>query len=101
MDRSVKTALMALLAAAFAISFNQVASAIVTAPTSGFAYDVYDIAVNKILKGPIGFVGGVGAIALGAIMAIRAQIMAAIPTVLGGAVLLKADKITESLGALF
>lgn len=100
MDRSLRMTLTALFAAAFVIGINHAVFAIVSAPTSGFAYDVYDIAVNKILKGPIGFVGGVGAIALGAIMAIRAQIMGAIPTVLGGAVLLKADAITESLGAL-
>lgn len=73
----------------------------ITAPAAGsFAYDIYDIGVNSILKGPIGFVAGVGAIAFGAVMAIRSQIMMAVPAILGGAALLKADTITESLGAL-
>ena len=41
--------LMAIVPEAFAI----------TAPVAGsFAYDVYDMAVNSILKGPIGFVAG-------------------------------------------
>jgi hypothetical protein len=33
-------------------------------------------------------------------MAIRAQIMTAIPAVIGGAVMLKADAVVESLGAI-
>lgn len=74
----------------------------VTAPSSGsFAYDVYDIAINKILKGPIGFVCGGAAIVLGAVNAIGGRVMAAVPCVLGGAAVLKADAITESLGLLF
>ena len=74
----------------------------IDAPAGGtFAYDVYDIAVNSILKGPIGFVCGVAAIALGAISAIKADIMTAVPAVLGGAAVLKADAIVESLGAIF
>lgn len=74
----------------------------ITAPAQGsFAYDVYDIAVGKMLGGPIGFVGGVMAMAIGAVMAIQQRIMAAVPAVIGGAMLLKADSIIESLGAVF
>ena len=89
----------ALIAGAVALTTASAAFAI-TAPTSGFAYDVYDIAVNSVLKGAIGFVCGLMAIAFGALMAIRAQIMPAIPAILGGAALLKADTIVTSLGAL-
>jgi len=64
----------------------------------GFAYDLYDIAVNKILKGPVGFVGGVASIVLGAISLVAGRYLTAIPAVLGGAVLLKADTIVSSLG---
>jgi hypothetical protein len=72
------------------------------APATGsFAYDVYDIAVTKILKGPIGFVGGLGAVAYGAALAIQQRIGGAIPALLGGGVLLKADEIVASLGLLF
>ena len=73
----------------------------ITAPVPGsFAYDVYDVGVNDILKGPIGFVAGVAAIVLGGVEAIRARMMMAIPAILGGAVLLKADTITTSLGLI-
>ena len=92
--------MLVLMAAAFVFGMSEMASAI-TAPVAGsFAYDVYDIGVNKILQGPIGFVGGVIAIVIGAIAAIRAQIMLAIPAILGGAVILKADTITTSLGMI-
>jgi|GEM_PF-1351500 len=74
----------------------------VTAPASGsFAYDVYDIAVNKMLDGPIGFVGGVMAMVIGAVAAIQQRIIAAVPCILGGAMLLKADNLITSLGAIF
>ena len=92
--------MLVFMAVAFVLGLSGVASAI-TAPTTGsFAYDVYDIGVNKLLKGPVGFVGGVAAIVIGAIAAIRAQIMLAIPAILGGAALLKADTITASLGMI-
>jgi hypothetical protein len=72
-----------------------------TAPSAGsFAYDVYDIGVNSILKGPIGFIGGVGAIVFGAIEAIRGRILEAVPAILGGAALLKADSIVQTLGCI-
>jgi hypothetical protein len=78
----------------------QIAQAI-SAPASGaFAYDLYDVGVNKIVKGPIGFVGGVVAMVAGAIAAIQARIMLALPAILGGAALLKADSIVSSLGAI-
>lgn len=73
----------------------------INAPANGsFAYDLYDIGVNKIVKGPIGFVGGVMAMVFGAVSAIQARIMLAIPAILGGAALLKAESIVTSLGAL-
>lgn len=74
----------------------------ISSPASGtFAYDVYDIAVNDILKGPIGFVCGVAAIALGAVNAIKGQVFGAVPAILGGAALLKADSIVGSLNLIF
>ncbi len=74
----------------------------VTAPGTGsFAYDLYDIAVNKLLKGPAGFVAGAGAIIYGAASLIMGRIAPAVLGILGGALLIKADAITESLGLLF
>jgi hypothetical protein len=74
----------------------------ITAPAVGsFAYDVYDMAVNSILKGPIGFVAGLGAVCFGAALAIQQKIGGAIPALLGGAVLLKSDTIVTSMGLLY
>lgn len=72
-----------------------------TAPAAGsFAYDIYDIGVNDILKGPIGFVGGVGAMVAAGVMAIRQMILPATATVLGGAFLLKADSVVSTMGMM-
>lgn len=71
-------------------------------PTSGsFAYDVYDILVDKMLKGQIGFSADVAAVVLGAVSAIQSKIMLAVPSIIGGVVLFKADSILISLGAIF
>jgi hypothetical protein len=77
-----------------------VAFAIVAPAAGTFAYDVYDVAVTKMLQGPIGFVGGVAAMIIGAVLAIQGKIMGAIPAICGGAVLLKADALVTSLGAI-
>ena len=72
-----------------------------TTPTTGtFAYDIFDIGVNQILKGPIGFAAGVGSMVAAAVMAIRQMLLPAAATVLGGAFLLKADSVVTSLGAM-
>ena len=72
-----------------------------TAPAAGdFFYDIYDIGVNKMLQGPIGFVGGIIAMVAAAILAIRQMILPAAGTVLAGIFLLKADSLVTSLGAL-
>ncbi|WP_305045022.1 hypothetical protein [Geoalkalibacter sp.] len=82
-----------LLLAATAMAFN--------APAQGdFAFDLYDIAVNDVLKGPIGFVGAILAFVTAAVLAIRQMIVPAVGTVLGGVFLLKADALITGLGAL-
>jgi hypothetical protein len=74
----------------------------ISEPTVGtFAYDLYDIAVNKILKGPVGYVGGMAAMVMGAIALITGRVLPAIPAVLGGAALLKADTLIQGIGLLF
>jgi hypothetical protein len=72
-----------------------------TTPAAGsFAYDLYDIAVTQILLGPIGFVAGVASMAFAAILAIRQMILPAAGVVLGGAFLLSADTVVQSIGAV-
>ena len=70
-------------------------------PAAGsFAYDLYDIGVNQILLGPIGFIAGVACMVFAAILAIRQMILPAAGVVLGGAFLLKADSVVQTIGAL-
>ncbi|MEM4134377.1 MAG: hypothetical protein QXV73_04195 [Candidatus Micrarchaeia archaeon] len=77
-------------------------AAAINQPSSGtFAYDVYDIAVDKILKGPVGYVGGIGAMVIGAISLIGGRMLQAIPAILGGAVMLKADTLITGIGLIF
>ena len=94
------TIMIAILAINVMWLFPETASAI-TAPSVGdFGYDIYDIAVNDILKGPIGFVGGLATIVIGAVFAVKQQFMGAILCILGGAAIIKGDTIVTSLGML-
>ena len=72
-----------------------------TVPAAGsFAYDLYDIGVNQILLGPVSFTGGVACMCVAAILAIRQMILPAAGVVLGGAFLLRANTVVETIGAL-
>ena len=76
-------------------------SVAMTVPAAGsFAYDLYDIGVNQILLGPVGFTGGVACMCVAAILAIRQMILPAAGVVLGGAFLLRANTVVETIGAL-
>lgn len=91
---------VAFLALFFVLMIAPFAHAIVAPAAGSFAYDVYDIGVNQILRGPIGFVGGVVAIVIGAVFAIQGEVMYSVPAILGGAVMLRADTVVTSLGAI-
>ncbi len=101
-DIFLKNKKKAIFIASGAIVIGGAATALaITAPTAGtFAYDVYDVAVNKMLDGPVGFVAGVGAMVVGAVCAIQQKLGGAVPAILGGAVLLNADSLVTSLGML-
>lgn len=97
MNKQTKIALLALVV----LIFSAGAALAFTAPAAtDFFYDIYDIGVNKMLKGPIGFVGGIIAMVAAAVLAIRQMILPAAGTVLAGIFLLKADTLVTSLGAL-
>jgi len=99
-DIRVTLSLLAFSAAYIALSV--VPAMAITAPAAGsFAYDLYDVGVNQMLKGPIGFVGGIAAIAIGAVSAIQQKVFGAVPCILGGVAILKADTIVSSLGSIF
>ncbi len=68
-------------------------------PSSGsFAYDVYDIGINKVAKGAIGYVVGAGLLAGGIFFASRSAWVPAITMIIGSGVLIKLDSIATSLG---
>lgn len=88
------------LAVAFAVCLLSANAMAMAVPAAGsFAYDLYDIGVNQILLGPIGFVAGVACMVFAAILAIRQMILPAAGVVLGGAFLLKADAVVQTVGA--
>ena len=73
----------------------------ITAPDNkALAYDLYDVGVNKLLKGPVGFIGGMLGIVVAASQLSKNWIPASLG-ILGSTALLKADSITTSLGLLF
>lgn len=98
--RTTRKAVLAALACGAIVLAAGNAAAFTTPAAGTFAYDLYDIGVLKVLNGPIGFVGGVGAMCAAGILAIRQMILPAVGTVLGGAFLLKADSVVTTLGAL-
>lgn len=83
------------------ITLQAVNALAMTAPGAGdFAFDLYDIAVNEILLGPIGFVAGVACMVVAAVMAIRQMLVPAVGVILGGAFLLSANTVVETIGTV-
>jgi len=82
----------------------EIASAVAT-PTAvengvnPLGYDIYDVAVNDILNGPVGFVSGVAAIVVGGAQLFKSWQIALL-SVLGGSAILNADTIVTTMGAL-
>jgi hypothetical protein len=69
-----------------------------TAPTVGdLGYDIYDIVVNKGVKGPLGFVGGVAAFLFG-VSRLFSNVMVGIPTIVAAVCLIKSDTILQTFG---
>ncbi|OGR04882.1 MAG: hypothetical protein A2511_16050 [Deltaproteobacteria bacterium RIFOXYD12_FULL_50_9] len=90
-----------LVLAAALLAVNPGSVHAVTAPVAGtFAFDLYDIAVNDLVKGPVGFIGGVFGMIAAAVLLMRQQLLPAGATVLGSGLLLKADSVVASMGAL-
>lgn len=71
-----------------------------SAPAQGdLGYDIYDIVVNKGVKGPLGFVGGVAAFLFG-VSRLFSNIMIGIPTIVAAVCLIKADSILQTFGMI-
>lgn len=88
-----------MLAAAFVLSTIAPSAMAFTAPTAGdFAYDVYDIVVNSMLGGPIGFIGAIALIVWGATK-VMTNWMITVLCVISGTIIIKADALVATLGA--
>jgi hypothetical protein len=69
-----------------------------TAPAVGdLGYDIYNIVVNKGVKGPMGFVGGVAAFLFG-VSRLFSNVMIGIPTIVAAVCLIKSDTILQTFG---
>ncbi len=69
-----------------------------TAPATGdLGYDIYNIVVNKGVKGPMGFVAGVAAFLFG-VSRLFSNVMIGIPTIVAAVCLIKADTIHQTFG---
>jgi len=86
-------------AAAVALLMSGIAGAFAAPAVGSFGYDVYDIVVNQILNGPIGFIGGVILIVFGATQIIK-NWMLTIMCVIAGTVLIRAEDLVITLGAM-
>lgn len=97
MKKHVSIFLLALVAL---LATTGAALAMTTPAAGDFAYTIYDVGVNGILKGPIGYIGGIGVIVVAAVLAVRQMILPAALAVLAAAFLLQADAIVTTLGAM-
>ncbi|MCP4156540.1 MAG: hypothetical protein GY757_52990 [bacterium] len=72
-----------------------------TTPTAtDFGYSVYDIAINNILKGPVGFVSVGICFVLGSVLLLRNQPFMSVACFIGGGVMYNADSMVTTLGML-
>lgn len=92
--RLVDAAVLFLLAA---VACAGVAHAFQAPAAGDLGYDIYDIVVNKGVKGPLGFVGGVAAFLFG-VSRLFSNIMIGIPTIVAAVCLIKADSILQTFG---
>ncbi len=74
----------------------------ILAPTAGsLFYDVYDLAINNILKGAVGFVIGCALIGTGIWLASKVRLLEAISSVISGILVIKLDSLLTSASAIF
>ena len=74
----------------------------ITAPTTGsLFYDVYDIVVNSMLKGAVGFVAAILVFMMGIGLFFMQKIIPGVIAVVCAALIVKADAIVTSLGLIF
>lgn len=92
--KKVSIVLISTMASLFLVSHAQ---AIAIPAAGSFAFDVYDVVVTQVLQGPIGFVGGLAVIVIGAAQLTKSWVLA-ILGIISGTVIIRADAIVASLG---
>ncbi len=94
--------LMMIMAVVVLLLGSALPSFAITAPTSGsLFYDVYDIVVNSMLKGAIGFVAAILVFMMGIGLFFVQKIIPGIIGVVCAALIIKADAIVTTLGLTF
>ena len=74
----------------------------ITAPATGsLFYDAYDVVINSMLKGAVGFVAAILIFALSIGLFLMQKVIPGIVGIVCAAILIKADTIVTSLGAVF
>lgn len=97
-----RQSLVMLIAVAVLLLGSALPSFAITAPTAGsLFYDVYDIVVNSMLKGAIGFVAAILVFMMGIGLFFAQKIIPGIIGVVCAALIIKADAIVTSLGLTF
>ncbi len=100
MQMNRKKMVVVVLAALSIVAVASVAFALSPgAETTGL--ELYDLIVNKFIKGPIGAAAGTAFMVIGAVMAAMGKIGAAVYPLIGGGVLASASALANSLGMVF
>lgn len=100
-ERWARQSLVMAALAAFVFLFSAIdAHAISTPETGSFLYDAYDIIVNNLLKGALGFVVAIFVFITGIAMFFRQMIIPGVICVACTALIIKSDSIISSLGMI-
>lgn len=93
----------------FTIAAASIAAAFSTPAPTDFAFDVYNVLINKIFHGPIGYIGAVFLIGVGAMKTLvhydystvsPARTLYYLCWIILGTMILKIDNVMFSLGAV-
>jgi hypothetical protein len=100
-NKNLHLPVMMLAVAVAMFLFSSLDAHAVTAPAAGsFMYDAYDIVVNSLLKGALGFVVAIFVFVTGIAMFFRQMIIPGVVCIVCTALIIKSDAIIASLGML-
>lgn len=101
MKKLLKLSLMALAGFAVGLCIPHIAAAF-TAPSSGsFAYDVYDITTNKIVRGAVGYAAAIAIGAWGVYNIARTEVGPGVAKLAGAGLLAVLTNVVNTMGITF